>query len=137
MSFNPLAGDYAPQDPYKQYHGQPEAERQRAEYLGQIRGTGAISGGSYGQQNTLRSSSAPLMSELQQMEKNLHALHTAIDMLTERLSTVLLGPPVASPFREEKQDRPHSSLTAQMVAFNGFLQNQTSRVEQITGALDL
>ena len=33
MSFNPLAGDYAPQDPYRQYHGQPEAEQKRQEYL--------------------------------------------------------------------------------------------------------
>jgi len=33
MSLNPLAGDYAPQDPYKQYHGQPEAEQQRMEHM--------------------------------------------------------------------------------------------------------
>ena len=33
MSFNPLAGDYAPQDPYRQYHEQPEAEQKRQEYL--------------------------------------------------------------------------------------------------------
>lgn len=33
MSFNPLAGDYAPQDPYRQYHGQPEVEQKRMEHM--------------------------------------------------------------------------------------------------------
>lgn len=121
MSFNPLAGDYAPQDPYRQYHGQPEAEQKRMEHFGQSRLTGAIAG-------TGRVTGPEVMKEpnisvnIERMDKILTHQEERMTELEQRLSPFLRAYP--------KQSREEGARTASMQsALSERLYVQTQRAD--------
>jgi hypothetical protein len=74
--------------------------------------------------------------EIQQLEKNLHALANAIDSLDIRLASACLPiPETASGLRTS--DGGGCPLANQLAAFNSMLSVQTSRLEMIYQGVDL
>ena len=112
MSFNPLAGDYAPQDPYRQYHGQPEAEQKRQEYLraeqdalkkqaymremaaNHVRGTGAIAGAGAIGRETLVSRGAGLEYQMERLAKTVASSEEVLSKLATRLTPFVRPLPI-------------------------------------------
>jgi len=153
MSFNPLAGDYAPQDPYRQYHqyhGQPEAEKQRQQYdynpaqqdarfdpvahakqmarMQQDIHAGARLGEQRQQGGVTR--------EMQELEKNLSILSSTIDALDNRLAAACIpAPEMTSGLRGTEGGG--CSLANQLAAFNNMLSYQTTRIEMLYQGIDL
>lgn len=136
MNYDPLAGDYEPQDPYRQYHGQPEAEQKRMAHLGLTRGTGAIAGAN----RTLGADVKPrqqgnVTREMQQLEKNLHALASVIDSLDSRLASICIpAPEMTSGLRSTGEG---CALANQLAGFNSMLLSQITRIEMIYQGVDL
>jgi hypothetical protein len=74
--------------------------------------------------------------EIQQLEKNLHALASVIDSLDIRLASACLPiPETASGLRTS--DGGGCPLANQLAAFNSMLSTQTSRLEMIYQGVDL
>ena len=74
--------------------------------------------------------------EIQQLEKNLHALASVIDSLDIRLASACLPiPETASGLRTS--DGGGCPLANQLAAFNSMLSVQTSRLEMIYQGVDL
>ena len=143
MSYDPLSRDYGPRDPFQQYHGQPEAEQQRQKGIGlgqyahnmaqqQERfNPKAILGAEVKQRQQ-----GGVTREMQQLEKNLHALISVIDALDGRLAAACIpAPETASGLRGS--DSAGCSLANQLAAFNGMLSHQTARIEMIYQGVDL
>lgn len=154
MSYDPLAGDYAPQDPYRQYHGQPEAEQQRmardynpasqqarfhpdvAQQNMQSRLTGAIAGAG-------RVIGPEVMKEpnisvnVERMDKVLAHQEELLTMLEQRLTPFLRAFP--------KQSREEGARTASMqsaLAERLYVQTQRAdflctRINAIIESIDL
>ena len=137
MSLDQLSRDYAPQDPYRQYHAQPEAEQQRMEHYGQMRGAGAIAGSqrSLGAEAKQRLQGG-VTREMQRMEKNLHALITAIDSLDNRLASACIPAPETAPGLRGS-DGGGCALALQLDAFNNMLASQITRIEMLYQGVDL
>ena len=139
MSFNPLAGDYAPQDPYRQYHGQPEAEQKRQQYLGQQNlSAGAIAGNNRVVGGDIRAAhqQGGVTREMQYLEKNLHALANAIDLLDGRLAAACIAAPETAPGLRGMEPS-GCTLANQLAAFNGMLSHQITRLEMLYQGIDL
>jgi hypothetical protein len=137
MNYDPLAGDCEPQDPYRQYHGHPEAEQKRMAHLGLTRGTGAIAGAN----RTLgadvkQRQQGNVTREMQQLEKNLHALASVIDSLDSRLASACINAPETSQGLRGT-DGGGCALANQLAAFNSMLSHQTTRIEMIYQGIDL
>jgi hypothetical protein len=136
MSYNPLAGDYEPQDPYRQYHGQPEAEQQRMKHFGQERLAGAIAGAG-------RVIGPEVMKEpnisvnVERMDKILAHQEELLTMLEQRLTPFLRAFP--------KQTREEGARTASMqsaLAERLYVQTQRAdflctRINAIIESIDL
>jgi hypothetical protein len=74
--------------------------------------------------------------EIQQLEKNLHALASVIDSLDIRLAAACLPiPETASGLRTS--DGGGCPLANQLAAFNTMLSTQTSRIEMLYQGIDL
>lgn len=137
MSLDPLAGDYAPQDPYRQYHGQPEAEQQRMEHFAQNRLTGAIAGAHRGLGPEVKQrQQGGVTREIQQLEKQLHALASVIDALDSRLAAACIAGPETAPGLRGS-DGGGCALTNQLAAFNTMLSHQINRIEMLYQGVDL
>jgi hypothetical protein len=74
--------------------------------------------------------------ELQQMEKNLSALHTVIDMLNERLSFINIPSPETVSSRGMDISS-GSAMTHQLSSFNSMLAEQVRRLESLNQGIDL
>ncbi len=88
---------------------------------------------------TIARESSPLIGELAQMEKNLHALTAVVDLLIARLDAVTIGAAVShsNGVPEHNTQRPMSSVASQLVTFNVFLQVQTQRLQTLQESIDL
>ena len=136
MSYDQLSRDYAPKDPYSNpaeqqmrfhpdHHAKQMAQGQERIYAGAILGAEAKQ---RQQGNVTR--------EIQQLEKNLHALASAIESLDIRLASACLPiPEAASGLRTS--DGGGCPLANQLAAFNSMLSVQTSRLEMIYQGVDL
>ena len=136
MSYDQLARGYEPRDPYSNpaeqqmrfhpdHHAKQMAQGQERIYAGAILGAEAKQ---RQQGNVTR--------EIQQLEKNLHALANAIDSLDIRLASACLPiPETASGLRTS--DGGGCPLANQLAAFNSMLSVQTSRLEMIYQGVDL
>ncbi len=136
MSYDQLARGYEPRDPYSNpaeqqmrfhpdHHAKQMAQGQERIYAGAILGAEAKQ---RQQGNVTR--------EIQQLEKNLHALANAIDSLDIRLASACLPiPEAASGLRTS--DGGGCPLANQLAAFNSMLSVQTSRLEMIYQGVDL
>lgn len=105
MSFDPLSAQYNPQDPYRQYHGQPEAEQKRMEHFAQAKLTGAIAGAN-------RTLGADVTREpnicvnLDRMDKILSHQEELLTLLEQRIMPIVRAFP--------KQTREEGARTAAM-----------------------
>ena len=136
MSFNPLAGDYAPQDPYRQYHGQPEAEQKRMEHFGQSRLTGAIAG-------TGRVTGPEVMKEpsisalVERMDKILAHQEERMTELEQRLT------PFIKPYpKQTREEAPRIASCQSALAERLYTQTQRadflcSRINALIESIDL
>ena len=136
MSYDQLARGYEPRDPYSNpaeqqmrfhpdHHAKQMAQGQERIYAGAILGAEAKQ---RQQGNVTR--------EVQQLEKNLHALASVIDSLDIRLAAACLPiPETASGLRTS--DGGGCPLASQLAAFNSMLSTQTSRLEMIYQGVDL
>ena len=137
MSYDQLSENYAPRNRIEQSYAssgvmsqREEEERQRSGYL---------------RQETMRAALSPeakqrqqgnVTREIQQLEKNLHALASAIESLDIRLASACLPiPEAASGLRTS--DGGGCPLANQLAAFNSMLSVQTSRIEMIYQGVDL
>lgn len=119
MSFNPLEGGYTPQDPYRQYHGQPEAEQKRQEYLrGQIRGAGAIAGAGAIGRDALVSRASGLEYQMERLAKTVASNEEVFNQLMLRLTPFVRPLPI-----QEQEKRTHASDDSQSP-----LADQVSRI---------
>jgi hypothetical protein len=143
MSYDQLSRGYEPRDPFQQYHGQPEAEQQRQKSIG----LGQYAHNMAQQQERFHPGAAlgaevkqrqqgSVTREIQQLEKNLHALASVIDALDNRLAYACLPvPETASGLRTS--DGGGCALANQLAAFNSMLSTQSSRLEMIYQGVDL
>jgi hypothetical protein len=74
--------------------------------------------------------------EMQQLEKNLHALASVIDSLDTRLASACLPTPETSSGLRIS-DGGGCALANQLSAFNNMLSAQTSRIEMLYQGIDL
>ena len=136
MSYDPLSRDYAPRDPYNpaaqqmrfhpDHHAKQMAQGQERLYAGAILGASVEKQRQHG--NVTR--------EVQQLEKNLHALASVIDSLDIRLAAACIpAPETASGLRAS--DSGGCSLANQLAAFNSMLACQVNRIEMIYQGIDL
>lgn len=92
---------------------------------------GAIQGAQLGEQRK----QGGLSREMQQMEKNLHILATAIDNLDNRLASICIPAPETT-----SGPRPTGgscALANQLASFNEMLSYQITRIETICQGVDL
>lgn len=136
MSYDQLSRDYEPRDPYSNpaaqqmrfhpdHHAKQMAQGQERLYAG------AISGASVEQRQH-----GNVTREVQQFEKNLHALASVIDALDIRLAAACIpAPETASGLRGS--DSGGCSLANQLAAFNHMLACQVNRIEMLYQGIDL
>jgi hypothetical protein len=131
MSYDQLARDYAPRNPYSDPWR--NATQPKEDYYG-------------GQEQAIRGALGPSVEkqrpqggvarEMQQLEKNLHALASVIDSLDIRLAAACLPiPETAAGLRTS--DGGGCPLANQLAAFNTMLSTQTIRIEMICQGVDL
>ena len=131
MSFNPLAGDYAPQDPYRQYHGQPEAEQKRQEYLraeqdalkkqaymremaaNQVRGNAIAGAGAIGREG-LVSRGAGLEYQMERLAKTVASNEEVFNQLALRLTPFLRSLPIQEQEKVRQESGSQSPLADQV-----------------------
>jgi hypothetical protein len=136
MSYDQTERDYSSRGPYQQYDGHLEAEQKRIEHLGQIRGAGAIAGAQRLGADVKQRQQGGVTREMQQLEKNLHALASVIDSLDSRLASACIpAPEMTSGLRGS--DGGGCALANQLAAFNSMLSHQVSRIEMIYQGVDL
>ena len=136
MSYDQLARGYEPRDPYSNpaeqqmrfhpdHHAKQMAQGQERIYAGAILGAEAK-----------QRQHGNVTREVQQLEKNLHALASVIDSLDIRLAAACLPiPETASGLRTS--DGGGCPLANQLAAFNSMLSVQTSRIEMLYQGIDL
>jgi hypothetical protein len=118
MSYDQAARDYAPRNRIDQSYYNPVQPKEALGASAEQRQQGNVT------------------REVQQLEKNLHALASAIESLDIRLaSACLLIPETASGLRTS--DGGGCPLANQLAAFNSMLSTQTSRLEMIYQGIDL
>ena len=141
MNYDPLSRDYEPQDPYRQYHGQPEAEQKRMEqkrmeHFGQNSLTGAIAGSG-------RILGPEVMKEpnisvnVERMDKILAHQEELLTMLEQRMTPFVRAYP--------KQTREEGARTASMqsaLAERLYVQTQRAdflctRINALMESIDL
>jgi hypothetical protein len=136
MNHDQLARGYEPRDPYSNpaeqqmrfhpdHHAKQMAQGQERIYAGAILGAEAK-----------QRQHGNVTREVQQLEKNLHALASVIDSLDIRLAAACLPiPETASGLRTS--DGGGCPLANQLAAFNSMLSVQTSRIEMLYQGIDL
>lgn len=140
MSHDPLSRGYEPRDPFQQYHGQPEAERQRM--YGQQRTdpyAGAIAGGSPWANECvpkLRKDGTVTM-EMAEMEKILDAMTVAIDIMSNKLSPVIIPAPEQAPGLRGNGPMGGSDLAMELARRNARLRDHLTRLELLHQGIDL
>jgi hypothetical protein len=108
------------------HHAKQMAQGQERLYAGAILGASVEKQRQHG--NVTR--------EVQQLEKNLHALASVIDSLDIRLAAACIpAPETASGLRAS--DSGGCSLANQLAAFNSMLACQVNRIEMIYQGIDL
>jgi hypothetical protein len=131
MNHDQLARDYAPRNPYSD----PwlNATQPKEEYY---RGQEQAIRGALGPSVEKQRQHGNVTREVQQLEKNLHALASVIDSLDIRLAAACLPiPETAAGLRTS--DGGGCPLANQLAAFNTMLSTQTSRIEMIYQGVDL
>ena len=134
MSYDQTSRDYESRNPYSnpaeqqmRFHPDHHA-KQLAQ--GQERMRGAILGAEVKRQH------GNVTREVQQLEKNLHALASVIDSLDVRLASACISAPeTASGLRGS--DGGGCALANQLAAFNHMLSSQVNRIEMIHQGVDL
>jgi len=136
MNYDQLARGYEPRDPYSNpaeqqmrfhpdHHAKQMAQGQERIYAGAILGAEAK-----------QRQHGNVTREVQQLEKNLHALASVIDSLDIRLAAACLPiPETASGLRTS--DGGGCPLANQLAAFNTMLSVQISRIEMLYQGIDL
>jgi hypothetical protein len=136
MNHDQLARGYEPRDPYSNpaeqqmrfhpdHHAKQMAQGQERIYAGAILGAEAK-----------QRQHGNVTREVQQLEKNLHALASVIDSLDIRLAAACLPiPETASGLRTS--DGGGCPLANQLAAFNTMLSTQISRIEMLYQGVDL
>jgi len=136
MNHDQLARGYEPRDPYSNpaeqqmrfhpdHHAKQMAQGQERIYAGAILGAEAK-----------QRQHGNVTREVQQLEKNLHALASVIDSLDIRLAAACLPiPETASGLRTS--DGGGCPLANQLAAFNTMLSTQISRIEMLYQGIDL
>ncbi len=108
-----------------------EEQRHYATHMDNYKGAAAVLGAEVKQRQQ-----GNVTREIQQLEKNLHALASVIDALDNRLAYACLPvPETASGLRTS--DGGGCALANQLAAFNSMLSTQSSRLEMIYQGVDL
>lgn len=104
----------------------------RAAFTGGIAGSGNALGGD------IRSAQQQggVTREMQYLEKNLHALANAIDLLNARLAAACIAAPETAPGLRGVEPS-GCALANQLAAFNGMLSHQITRLEMLYQGIDL
>jgi hypothetical protein len=125
MSYDPLSRDYAPRNRIEEgYAYNPAQQQERFQPKG-------VLGASVEQRQH-----GNVTREMQQFEKNLHALASVIDALDIRLAVACIpAPETASGLRGS--DSGGCSLANQLAAFNHMLACQVNRIEMLYQGVDL
>lgn len=119
MSLDPLAGAYAPQDPYRQYHGQPEAEQKRQAHIREmganpIRGAGAIAGG--GLSPDVKRRMHGLDYQIERLTKQIYASEELFNQLAVRITPFVRPMPIQEMEKEARTSDGAQSPLAEQVA---------------------
>ena len=132
MNYDPLSRGYEPKDPYRDHNvAAQQQSRFHPEQSHEQPYARAILGAEAKQRQH-----GNVTREVQQLEKNLHALASVIDSLDIRLAAACLPiPETASGLRTS--DGGGCPLANQLAAFNNMLSVQTSRLEMIYQGVDL
>ena len=124
MSYDQLSENYAPRNRVEQAYAYNPAQQQER-FQPKL---GAQLGEQRQQGNVTR--------EVQQLEKNLHALASVIDSLDIRLASACIPAPETSPGLRGGSEG-GCSLANQLAAFNGMLLCQITRIEMLYQGVDL
>jgi hypothetical protein len=119
MSYDQLSENYAPRNRVEQAYAYNPAQPK------------AILGASAEQRQQ-----GGVTREVQQLEKNLHALASVIDSLDIRLASACIPAPETSPGLRGGSEG-GCSLANQLAAFNGMLSVQINRIEMLYQGVDL
>ena len=126
MSYDQLSRGYDPRNRVEQdYAYNPAQQQERFQPK-------AILGAQLGEQRQ----QGGVTREVQQLEKNLHALASVIDSLDIRLASACIPAPETSPGLRGGSEG-GCSLANQLAAFNGMLSVQITRIEMLYQGVDL
>jgi hypothetical protein len=137
MSYDQLSRDYEPRDPYSSAE-----QRQKGIDMGQYAHNMAQQQDRFNPKSILGASvekqrqHGNVTREVQQLEKNLHALASVIDSLDIRLAAACIPAPETAPGLRGS-DGGGCSLANQLAAFNSMLACQVNRIEMLYQGVDL
>lgn len=118
MSYDPLSRDYGPRDPFQQYHGQPEAEQKRQDYLremaaNQIRGNAIAGAGAIGREG-LVSRGAGLDYQMERLAKTVASTEELFNQLGIRMTPFVRSLPIQEQEKVRQESGSQSPLADQV-----------------------